>query len=373
MANQKILRVCICSILVWLLCVLWLSNTTHSATETPAKIILETSPVPSAIIPDETLVQTRVRVVDGEGQPIPGAWVALHLDTPPSPEFLTTDFPWVEGTTLLDFAVEAPNGEVQFTTMYPIRGTYTFQTQVTLPTGITFNDNSMLSIAESPKEMLNFFLLLFLLFSLGLISGVIVGRWHRATLVLFSLGSLLITSAITLAHNANQAKSGPQIKPLTAQQTNGPIHATLTITPGRGRVGTLNTVEVKLSTTDGNPVPGEVTLVAWHVEDEKPVYTLHLPVKDRPAQVQMQFFDGAEHELRLEATTSDKATVSLRIPIVVEALAPPFWLKIRIFVILMSVVVMGLLIGFRLGVGTQRVPKGSFGPRDHLHRPESRG
>ncbi len=350
MNDQRIGRVFIGSLCMMLVGIPLLIAPVSGGQVVPARVVVETDPDPANIIPDETLVQTRVRVVDVNGQLIPGARIALHLDTPPPPRVFTTDFPWVEGTTLLDLAVEAPDGELRFTTMYPIRGRYTFQTQVTLPDGTTLESSPTLSISENPAEIHNFLLFLILLFGTGFASGVIIGRRSRTALTLFLLGTLLLVGSDIMAHNTGQTNTDTQRKPITARQTNGQLQATLTVTPGTGLVGVLNTVQIEVTDIEGSPITGEATLLAWHIEDERPVYTFHLPLHHQPVSVQMQFFDGADHELRLEAVTEDRSTVTLSTPIAVEPLSPPFWLKIRMLLMLLGVVTLGLITGFRVEV-----------------------
>jgi hypothetical protein len=326
---------------------LWVAMSAGAAPAVRVEVL--TDPPAHAIIPDDTLVETRLRILDAVGQPIRGAHVALRLDTPPRPKFLNTDFPYVEGTTLLDLETVAPEGEVRFAAIYPIRGTYRFATRVTLPDGSTVETTPTLHIGENPAEVRNFLVLLALLFAFGLVSGWVIGRERQAALAAVLLLLLALSPGTALAHDPDEGGEGHG-EAITVSQTEGPLHATLTVTPGRGAVGTLNSIAVRLTNPDGTPASGEATLVAWHLEDEMTVYRFHLPVgADGVARLKVQFFDGAEHELRLTARTRDGREVTLRTPIEVEGFSPPLWLKLRVLTLLLSVVAVGLVLGFWLG------------------------
>lgn len=336
-------------LLLALLVVAWVLRAPRGQAAPDLTVEIQTEPAASAIVPDETLVQTRLGVLDASGQPVPGVRIALHLDAPPRPKILNTDFPYVEGTSLLDFAADAPSGEVQFATIYPIRGTYTFKTLVTLPDGTTFDAAPTLSVAENPAEVRHFLILLAMLLGFGFLSGLIIGRGHRAASALALFSVLWLVPSATFAHGPdehNAAGAGP----ITVSTTDGPLLATLTVAPGSGQVGTLNSLEVRLANPDGSPVDGEVTLQAWHLEDDRPMYAFNLPVRDGEARLQLQFFDGAEHDIRLEARTDDGRSATLHAPIEVQAFSPPLWLKVRVVGLLVGVVALGLIVGLWLGV-----------------------
>ncbi|HBY96754.1 MAG TPA: hypothetical protein DEP84_22875 [Chloroflexi bacterium] len=314
-----------------------------------ATVDLHTEPAAGAIIPDETLVQTHLRVLDANGQPVPGAQIALHLDTPPRPKILTTDFPYVEGTTLLEFAVDTSNGEMQFETIYPIRGIYTFETHVTLPDGTALDAAPKLSVAENPAEARNFLLFAAILLGFGLLSGLVIGRGYRAALPLALVTALWFVSSVTYAHGPDEHDAPGRTRPITVTNTEGSLHAVLTVAPGSGRVGTLNTIKVRLINPNGTPTDGEVTLQIWQLEDEIPMYTFHLPVLRGEAGLQVQFFDGAKHDIRVEARSADGRTTTVHTPIAVESFSPPLELKMRVAGLLVSVVALGLFVGLWLG------------------------
>lgn len=319
-----------------------------STTAPDLAVIIETEPPAAAIIPDETLVETRLRVVDGAGQPLPAARVALRLVAPPPPALLHTDFPLVEGSTLLEVTEAAADGTLAFATIYPIRGRYTFHTEVTLPDGRTLSTAPTLDLHENPAERRNGLLLIAALGAFGLLSGLLLGWGQRRTLLVGgALLAGLVLPGATAAHGPGGTHSDA---PLVVTEKAGLLHAELTITPGHGAVGELTALTVRLREPDGRPAEGAVTLGAWHSEDGRPVATLHLPTSGGEATARLQFFDGADHELRVRARSQDGHEIALATPLTVVTASPPLALKLHTLGLLLLPVAGGLGLGIWLGL-----------------------
>ncbi len=313
-----------------------------------AQVLVETDPPAPAIVPDDTLVTTRLRVVDANGMPVRGARVALHLDTPPRPKVITTDFPHVEDTTLIDLETVLPDGELRFQAVYPIRGTYTFRARVTLPDGQIVEATPTLSIRENPAEVRNMLIMVGLLFAFGFVSGLIVGSGRkRAGVAALVLAAFWLTGSTALAHNPSGKEPSAQAGPVTVTAEADGLRATATISPGSGAVGRLNEIVVRLTTADGQPVAGQISLAAIHLEDNVPIYRFDdLPLDDDgTARVAVQFFDGTEHELRFTARATDGRAVAWQVPVEVVGFPPPLNVKVRMWLLLLAVVALGLFLG----------------------------
>ena len=324
----------------------WWSTSAQATSDVTVELLTE--PAAGSIIPDATLVENRLRVLDESGQPIPGAKVVLHVDTPLGSPFLTTDFPWVENTSWLNMEAVATDGELEWKAIYPIRGTYTFETLVTLPDGTTVENALPLSINESPNELFNLVVLLAILLAFGILSGFVIGRGQRAAITLLIVGLLSGMPVMAFAHGGDEVEYNYG-EPLVVTQTEGDLQATLTIAEGGGRVGALTTLNVELADSNGTPVDGNVTVTAWHIEDDLPVYNFYLPTEEGATAFKVQFFDGAEHDVRVEATTPGGQTIALSTPIEVEGFPPPMGTMIRSLLLLLSMVFVGLLVGFWFG------------------------
>lgn len=123
-------------------------------------------------------VQTTLKAVDATGHLIENARIHLQILTPPKTPWLTTDFPIVEGTTLLEMEAPAPRGELQFEQMLPIRGTYRFIVKVMplTPNAFTpFQQTLNLSVSENKAKFQNFVILVVILLATGLVGGWIIG------------------------------------------------------------------------------------------------------------------------------------------------------------------------------------------------------
>lgn len=325
-------------------------------------VVLETSPAPEQIGPDETLVRTTLRVVDAGGQAVPNARLKLRLEAPPGQPLISTDFPLVERTTLLAYEGTLPDGVWQFDYVYPIRGTYSFEVAAgTDPGSYAVRDTLKLRLRENRREVLNLVIFLGGLLGFGLVTGVIVGRGARArSLAAAGLSLLLLALALPGGPAATALAHGGEHEtgPVTDSATSGDLTLTSTLRPGGGRVGALNYLTFQATDGQGRPAPGaEFNLSLWHVEDDRPVFAATLPAPQGRADLAFQFFDGAEHRLQVSAARSASPgadTVSLERVVGVEGLSPPLATKIRTLVLLLLVVLAGVVIGLRVEAGRDR-------------------
>jgi hypothetical protein len=318
-------------------------------------VVLETAPTAGQIGPDRTFAKTRLRVVDATGQTVPNAYLKFHLDAPPANALISTDFPIVEDTPLLEYAGPLPDGIFEFDYIYPIRGTYIFAIEAGRDAStLTYKDSLKLKLSENRNEVLNFVFFAFILLGLGIATGFIIGRGARAQrMVAASLALLLgltLVSGSTFTAQAHGGGDVSSVKPFSQQNTNGDLTLSYSMNPGAGRVGTLNHLNLTATNGSGQLVPNttfEVTL--WHIEDEKPVFATTLIAPTGAADLEFQFFDGAEHEVRLVAS-NPAGTVDLTRVVEVEGLSPPLPVKIKTMVYLVGLVLAGILIGLRIQV-----------------------
>jgi hypothetical protein len=99
----------------------------------------------------------------------------------PAPGVLSTDFPRVEGTPLLDSTMTVESGKVRFTYLFPIRGTYHITLAQTDGDRSVSRKSVTLTIPENPQEVRNVVGLLIGLFGLGGLSGYLLTRWRVRT------------------------------------------------------------------------------------------------------------------------------------------------------------------------------------------------
>ncbi len=317
-------------------------------------VLLETMPAANQIGPDNTLARTTLKVVDASGQAVPNAYLKLHLDSPPGNPVISTDFPMVENTTLLEYEGTLPDGVLAFEYIYAIRGLYSFHVEAGRDAASpSFKDTLSLSLSENTNEVINGIIFIGLLLGLGIVAGVIIGNGARAQrmamtgLVLTLLSSSLVIGSTSMAQ-AHGGGDAAEVEPFIESAANGDLTLTYGMSPGAGRVGTLNTMSFQATDSSGSLVADttfEVNL--WHIEDEKPVFTTHLFAPNGQTEFKFQFFDGAEHEVRLTAHNANGRVDLARI-VEVEGLDPPLAVKIKTTAYLVIIAFLGILIGLRI-------------------------
>ena len=318
-------------------------------------VVLKTTPSATEIGPDSTFVKTTLTVVDAAGQAVPNAYLKLHLDAPSGNAFISTDFPIVEGTPLIEYEGILPDGLLEFSYIYPIRGAYNFEVEAGRdPATATYKDTLTLTISENRNEIFSFIIFAALLLVLGLVAGFIIGRGARAQqmatgglALLIGAGLVISSTAVAQAHGGGDVSDA---EPFTESATNGDLTVAYAMNPGAGRVGTFNALTFSATDTQGNPTSDttfDVTL--WHIEDEKPVFAATLYAPEGNANLNFQFFDGAEHEVRLAASNS-AGLVQLTRVVEVEGINPPLPTKIKTTIYLVLITFVGILVGLRIQV-----------------------
>jgi hypothetical protein len=161
-----------------------------------ATVRLTTEPPMSQILPFEAEatsylgsgqykppVQLKFQALDAKEAPLQNAKVHLRILTPPPKPWFTTDFPMVEGTTLLDIEANAPTGELQVQQTFPIRGNYRLQVAVNptiTDTFAPFEKTLVLDVPENPLKYFYFLASLSVLLTIGLVGGWVIGGRQQA-------------------------------------------------------------------------------------------------------------------------------------------------------------------------------------------------
>lgn len=166
-------RLLLLTFLVWFVVI---PSVAQASQGTGMHLEIQSTPAADAIRPDLDVVQFSILVNDEQGQPVKDVELAFTLNSPAKKFFPSTDFPIVEGTTLMDSKVLAPQGKLDFQYVFPIRGEYSLKVKAT-PSGDpskAVEKTLHISINENPPEVRNAFLLILGLFLLGCIVGYIL-------------------------------------------------------------------------------------------------------------------------------------------------------------------------------------------------------
>lgn len=363
------------------------------AAKAESSLELQLSPPVETLVPDAGPVTMTVRHLDGEGKPAGPVNIRLRIRTPDENPWLSTDFPVVENTLLLDQELVARGGEASVSLVLPIRGTYSVEAEVTpggdLPSGLqkvatdrgtptaSLAHTWQVTLSEHPHKIQRATWLLCGLAFVGALCGLILGREYRlerkaALSLILGCLSLAFSAETSWAHGGHgHAKP----KPIFSETAAGGLCISL-VTPAP-RVGELSSL--RISWPQSTPVPDNLVydLEVVRLEDGLSVVQARLAAPSGEVTWQSQLFDGTEYQARVKALSSPasrvrdqgdlggqgagvpKATLNFE----VEPVAPPAKSVLKGMVLLMGVFCLGMALAFWMVSG--------FGQR-HLAREVSR-
>ena len=99
------------------------------------EIRLETIPSLDEVRPLADPVRIVLTVLDGEGKGLKQGRVRIRLNAPPPGRFLSTDFPLVEGSRLIDMELPVSDGRAEWEYVFPLRGVYRLEVSATYEQG----------------------------------------------------------------------------------------------------------------------------------------------------------------------------------------------------------------------------------------------
>jgi hypothetical protein len=361
---------CICLSILY--SVVGISQTTQS------QVLLSTNPHLDRIIPfeagtdrEQSPVAFTLQAVDAGGKVLTNALIKLQISTPPRNLLLTTDFPIVEGTKLLELEASAPNGKLEFEQMLPIRGNYQIQVNVSPLVANTFASYQQtlnLNVRENPVKYKFFAVIAAILLSLGLLGGWVIGgqeelregeiapqsvRLLLSALTVVAIVTLLfinITAEVAEAHGDAHDHKNEKIAPSISQSQGMEVKITGDKLATVGRLANL-AVEVKDSTTGAAIKDVGLRVKAIALEDNLTVFAYQgFPNQEGKLIWQEQFFDGAPHKVEVEAISLPESprqfpAVKVAQSVEVEGIAPPMYIRLIGLFYFTAIVGMGMAIG----------------------------
>ncbi len=343
----------------------WWSNL--SPVVSSPTVQLQTEPPLEAVIADETVVKFQLQAVDIDQQPLSNANIQLRLLTPAKTPWLTSDFPIVEGTELLNLQTVSPQGSLEFEQVLPIRGNYRLQVAVRPEVAGTFGefDQSLtFTVPENGVRYRNLAILAVILLSVGLGSGWILAgeqtvnereiapqpvRMLLSGLTMVAIAVLLLVniSAEVAAFN-NQTESLLDTSPAIVENETMQLEL---LGDTQAVVGNLATFGVKVS----NPTTGEaitevdVSIQSVALESDAVMFA-YQGTPDPVGKLiwKEQFFDGAPHQVRATVTPFDESSESLQVAqeIDVQGIAPPLLVRFISLFYFTLIFIVGLIAGF---------------------------
>lgn len=349
----------------WLiLCVGHLLAPPGYAEDSQVAITLSTLPAETAIRPDGEAATVTLQALLG-GQPLRGGRLTLYLTAPPRSKLLSTDFPHVEGSSLLALTSDlAPDGTFTFQYVFPIRGVYTLALHLEpTPEGTVFRSTDLattLQLAENPAEVRHAWLLVLGLFGLGLVVGGAFARSAAARDRVMSsllslawplLGSLLVSGISVASAQEHAQKPNRSQRGHVVQRADG-WSLEVQPQPDSATVGQLLALAIALK-HDGRVWPHSmaIELVATNQEEGREVFRTTLHTQPGQPAPRLQFFDGAPHRLTVtarpyEAPGQEIPPLTATLDLEVLALHPPMAVKLRLMALLLVVLISGMAAGF---------------------------
>ncbi|MBD2493615.1 hypothetical protein H6G75_04655 [Nostoc sp. FACHB-280] len=371
----------------------------HSAglSQSPqARVQLTTEPPISQIIPFEAEaskpqlpVKLTLQAVDAAGKPLTNASINLKIFTPTRNPWLTTDFPIVEGTKLLDIQAIAPQGKLQVQQILPIRGNYQLQVNVTPITPNAFTpiqQNLNLSVPENGVKYRNFAILAIILLLVGLGGGWVIGGRQeiqpgeiapqRVRLLLSGATVVAIIALLGVNLSSEIAQSQTSHGEHHHHEATADNHHASAAEPETDNYDIVKQqgLEVQLL-GDGSATVGKTDKLQVQVVDEKtkqPVSDVLVNIKTKSLEDgwvpfayqgipdangrlswEQQFFDGAPHNIQVEVSPQPSASrqfspLRVQKDIDVEGVAPPVSIRLVVLAYLTGIIIIGLLVGMQL-------------------------
>ena len=354
---------------------------------------LTTKPALSKILPFEAEaanrqlpVQLILEVVDESDRPIENARIHLQILTPPPNPWLTTDFPIVEGTKLLEIEAVAPKGELNIQQMLPIRGTYQLRVTVSPNAANTFTPiqkTLSLSVSENWVKYRNFGFLVAILFAVGLVGGWIIGGQQsipsgevapqRVRLLLSGAVVMAIAALLTVNISAELAESGVSMSHTVKGE---PQRGSRAIVQSQGlelrllgdtnaTVGKIANLQAEaIDTQTHQPATDVILNVKTTQLEHEWVAFAYQGIPDATGKLtwQQQFFDGAPHKVEVEVSPQPNALrkfhpFRVKREIEVEGVAPPLSVRLTTLALFAGIIAIGLVIGLaqKHGWGLRRM------------------
>ncbi|MEA5621419.1 hypothetical protein [Nostoc sp. UHCC 0251] len=344
-----------------------------------SRVLLSTNPPLENILPfeagtekEQSPVTLTLQAVDAAGKSLENAKISLQILTPNPNPWLTTDFPIVEGTKLLQMNVAAPDGKLEIQQMFPIRGNYQLRMNVSPLVANTFDPYEQtlnFNVRENPIKYKYFAVIAAILLSVGLLGGWVIGgqqelqqgeiapqsvRLLLSTLTVIAIVALLvinISAEVAEAHGSGHNSSITEVIAPSSQKSQG-LEISLE-GDQNATVGKLANLALQVKdTATGQPIKDVALQVkAIALEDNLTVFA-YKGLTDQEGKLTWleQFFDGAPHKIEVETIPnpgSNRQFPPMKVAqeVEVEAIAPPIYIRLIGLFYFTAFVGIGMAIG----------------------------
>jgi hypothetical protein len=273
-------------------------------------------------------------VTGADGRAVAQGSLAIRLDAPKPARFFSTDFPFVEGSRLLEMTLPLRLGKAEWKYLFPIRGEYLLAVDFIAPDGRKAAKTFNFKIRENKQKW--FFLGLFSLafFVFGVVAGRIftsLGSHHAKG---FAACLLLATGGLSsLMENA----SGQATR-------QGEQFGWLEITPAT--VGKPSSVRWRLGGDEQTKKSTALlSLTIAQPEKDKIVFALERFSVAGEFAMNFQFADGAEYRVAAIAYVAGRPLLRTEKNVAVTAAEPPARAMIPAISFFGAIIALGLAVG----------------------------
>jgi hypothetical protein len=294
-------------------------------------LYFKTSPPPERLRPLSDPATLSLLATGAGGRPLTRGWLNIRLEAPRSGSFFSTDFPFVEGTELVEMRLPLKAGKAEWKYIFPIRGEYRLIVDVLTVEGTKASKTFELNVREQGSKWLVLGTFTIGLFAVGFMAGRIFttttpdGRRDAYVAFLFVVMSL-------------QCLDGPA---MGQEVRNDEAVAQLDIDPPT--VGKPARVHWKLERGRATPTPiAALSLTITHLEKGKTVFALdRIPVEGEYSMI-FHFTDGAKYRVTTNAEIAGGQSVRAEQVVAVAGVEPPMSAMIPAIGFFSAVLMVGL-------------------------------
>jgi hypothetical protein len=274
-------------------------------------------------------VNISLLVTHADGRPVKQGSVAIVLDAPKSGAFLSTDFPMVESSRLLELDLPLRQGRAGWKYLFPIRGDYHLSLSVVAADGRLTAKKFVIPIRENRAKWLWLGLFCAGLFVLGLAAGRIFTAIPAAAAML----SLLLVGGAMSTVSGHGGQSSV-VKDSSSSSTLEIAAATL------GKPTRL-----RWRATDGAVRSQLLSLAITHLEKRKTVFAIDKVPVDKEYRLEFHFPDGAEYRVDSIVEAPGEEPLRTEQLVAVSGIEPPLAAQIPALGFFLTLIALGLGVG----------------------------
>ena len=290
-------------------------------------IFLKTTPKIDLLRPFADPATLSLLVTRADGRPVAQGKVAIFLDAPKPGTFLSTDFPLVEGSRLLELVLPLRRGRAEWKYLFPIRGNYRLSVNFVAADGQETNKDFPIPVLEERQKWLWLGLFCAGLFLFGFSAGRIFTKPGRAGMVT-ALLTLFVAVVGSVGGHDGPAPTRDISDPQSALEIDGAV------------VGKLTSLRWRPS--DAPVVNRQLSLAITHLEKRKIMFAVdRVPVAGEFG-LKFHYPDGAEYRVNAVAESPGQAPVRAEQLVAVTGIEPAMMAQIPALLFFLSVIALGL-------------------------------